>query len=123
MKRAIVLGLLASLTVSLQAQTYVPSSVGLQFTPGLAFTDGVPFDESAIETYTLYCDGQHIKDFPNDFTRIVYVTVDELGAGDHTCVVTETVQGIASVNSNPKSFSLGQRTPTAPTLTVVVPGA
>ena len=118
--RAIALVLLASLTFQLEAQQYVPSAIRLNFTPGLSFTDGVPFDESAIEKYKLYCDGAFVRDVPNDYLRSIYVTVDDLGSGDHTCALSELVEGIESIQSNPKSFSLGQRTPSAPTLTVVV---
>lgn len=122
MKRAIVVVLLAGLTVN--AQTFVPTYVDLQFTPGLTYEGSdIAFDESEIEMYHLYCDGAYVRDFPNDFTRTHRVSVDDLGAGSHSCGLSETVGGLESIVGNSLSFDLGQRQPTAPTLTVVVPGA
>jgi hypothetical protein len=117
MKRAIlpmvVILLLMSLTV--QTQTVVPSVV--------EYTDGVPFTESEIEHYDVYCDGAFLKQVPNDFTRSFMVSVDEVGVGDHTCGLSETVGGMESVMSDTKTFPLGQRTPGAPVLADPVPGA
>ncbi len=117
--RAIVaLTLLASLTIGAQ-QTPLPSTVSINFIPGLSYEDGVPLTETEIEHYDLYCDGAFLRQVPNDFTRVFYVGVDELGPGTHTCALSETVAGIESVSSDPISFNLGQRTPSAPTLTTV----
>ena len=99
------------------AQT-VPTQRDLTWVPGLTYESGGSFDESAIEQYTLYCDGMLILSFPNDYTRRYTVSTGLLGAGDHTCGVSETVAGIESVMSNTVDFPLGQRTPTAPVLTV-----
>jgi hypothetical protein len=125
MKRAIlpmvVILLLMSLTV--QTQTVVPSVVTISFTPALEYTDGVPFTESEIEHYDVYCDGAFLKQVPNDFTRSFMVSVDEVGVGDHTCGLSETVGGMESVMSDTKTFPLGQRTPGAPVLADPVPGA
>lgn len=82
------------------------------------YEDGTILYESDITHYSLYCDGQHILDKANDYTYNVVVGTAELGAGTHTCGLSETVGGIESVLSNTVSFSLGQRTPTAPTLTI-----
>lgn len=122
--RAIALCLTLALTIQVgQTQSYVPSTITIEYLPGLSYTDGVPFDESEIERYDLYCDGAHVRPVPNDFTRRLTLTVDDLGPGTHTCGLSETVGGIESVVSDTMSFSLGQRTPSAPTLTAVVPGA
>jgi hypothetical protein len=115
MKRAMVAALLVGLTV--QAQT-VPTERTLRWVPSLEYTSGGTFDESQIETYPLYCDGQFITEIPNDFTRYYVVSTALLGAGDHECGVSERVDGIESVLSNTVVFPLGQRTPRAPTLTV-----
>ena len=96
----------------------LPTERVLRWVPGLEYTSGGAFDESQIESYTLYCDGAVVASLPNDFTRSTTVTTELLGAGDHTCGVSETVAGIESVMSNTVDFPLGQRTPTAPTLTV-----
>ncbi len=116
MKRAIciVLFLLAGAAV---AQT-VPTERTLRWAPALTYESGGSFDESQITHYSLYCDGAYILDLPNDFTRSYVVGTALLGAGDHTCGVSETVGGIESVMSNTVDFPLGQRTPRAPTLTV-----
>jgi hypothetical protein len=122
MKKWAILGsLLASLTLG--AQSFVPSAVYLTFTPGLEMTDGSPFDESVIEKYSLYCDGAYVKDYANDFSRQVYVTIDDIGVGSHTCSLSEWVGGLESLVSNTVDFPLGQRTPKAPTNLAVVPGA
>lgn len=116
--------LLMSLTV--QTQTHVPSSMWIEFVPGLTYEgpNGASFAESEIEAYHLYCDGAYVRDYPNDFTRRVLVTVEMLGAGNHTCRLSETVGGMESiVSETAMTFDLGQRQPTAPTLTGVVPGA
>jgi hypothetical protein len=110
--------LLASLTISAQQSTF-PTVVRINFTPGLTYEDGVPLLESEIEHYDLYCNGAFLRQVPNDFTRSFLVGVDDLGPGTHACVLSETVAGIESVASDPLSFSLGQRTPSAPTLTTV----
>lgn len=112
MKRAIVLCLLAGLTV--QAQS-VPSSYVLTWIPATSMTDGTPFDESEIEGYPLYCDGEYVTTIPNDFTRSAILNVDMLGEGQHTCGLTEVVNGIESLLSDTVTFPLGQRTPGSPT--------
>ena len=109
--------LLASITVDATSQT-VPIARRLSWVPGLEYTSGGGFDESQIERYVIYCDGVHRIEVPNDFTRGYTVSTDLLGAGDHTCGVSEIVDGIESVLSNTVDFPLGQRTPTAPALTV-----
>ena len=115
--------LLAGLTLDFTpAQTYVPSTSVLNWVPGLVYDDGTPLDETAIEKYDLYCNGAHVLSLSNDFTRTYTVSVDLLGAGTHTCALSETVGGLESIVSNTVSFSLGQRRPSAPTLTVS-PGA
>lgn len=111
MKRLIALLLLAGLTVD--AQT-VPSAYMLSWLPALEMTDGTPFDESAIEHYPLYCDGAFVVNIPNDFTRQFYIDVGLLGAGDHTCGISEVVDGIESVMSDTVTFPLGRRTPGRP---------
>jgi hypothetical protein len=116
-KLAICAALLSGLTLDVNSQA-VPTSKALVWTPALDMTDGTPFDESSIELYPLYCDGQYIKDIPNDFTRRYVVDVDLLGPGDHTCAISERVNGIESLVSNTVDFPLGQRTPNAPTLAV-----
>lgn len=95
-----------------------PTDVALTWVPGLTYESGGNFDESQITNYTLYCDGSSQGTFANDYTRRYVVNTALLGAGDHTCGVSETVAGIESVMSNTVSFTLGQPTPTAPTLTV-----
>ena len=115
MKRAIALLMLAGLTV--QAQN-VPTQRTLSWVPNLSYVSGGTFDESAIEKYVLYCDGSYIMDIPNDYTRRYTVSTGLLGAGDHTCGLSEVVAGIESVMSNTVDFPLGQRTPGAPTLSV-----
>ena len=114
--------LLAALTLDISAQS-VPTSKTLTWLPALDMTDGTPFDESQIELYPLYCDGEYIKDIPNDFTRRYVVDVDLLGPGGHTCGISERVAGIESVMSNTVDFTLGQRQPNAPTLAVEAAGA
>ena len=118
--RAITLILLAALTIQIEAQSYVPSTMTIGFTPGLQYTDGVALNESEITKYDVYCDGAWLRIEPNDFTRTFTVTVDDLGAGDHTCGLSETVGGMESIISDTMSFPLGQRTPGAPTLTTAV---
>jgi hypothetical protein len=112
---AITVMVLASIVVVAQS---VPTTRTLSWTPGLTYESGGSFDESQIQHYSLYCDGGYIMDIPNDYTRRYTVGTGLLGAGDHTCGVSETVDGIESVMSNTVDFPLGQRTPTAPTLTV-----
>lgn len=114
--------LLAALTLDIGAQS-IPTSKALVWIPALDMTDGTPFDESQIELYPLYCDGQHILDIPNDFLRRYVVDVDLLGPGSHTCGISERVAGIESVMSDTVVFPLGQRTPNAPTLAVEEAGA
>lgn len=116
------LALLGALTFDIGAQS-IPTFKTLIWTPALDMTDGTPFDESQIELYPLYCDGQYVMDIPNDFLRRYVVDVDLLGAGDHTCGISERVNGIESVMSNTVDFQLGQRTPNAPTLAVEEAGA
>ena len=115
--RAIALCGLAGLTFQLQAQS-VPTERTLRWVPSLEYTSGGTFDESLIQHYSLYCDGAFIMELPNDFTRSFVVSTALLGAGDHTCGLSETVDGIESVMSNTVAFPLGQRTPGAPSLTV-----
>jgi hypothetical protein len=110
-----VLVLLAGLTV--QAQT-VPTERTLRWVPSLEYVSGGQFDESQIEAYRLYCDGQYITEIPNDFTRAYVVGTALLGAGDHYCGLSEVVDGVESLLSNEVSFSLGYWTPGAPTVTV-----
>lgn len=114
MKRAIALTLLMGLVIQVEGQS-VPSAYALTWMPALSMTDGTPFDESQIEGYPLYCDGNYVKTIPNDFTRRTVVDVSILGAGDHTCGLSEIVGGIESVMSDTVSFPLGQRTPGSPT--------
>ncbi len=116
--RAIALCGLAALTFQIEAQS-VPTERLLTWVPSLSYTSGGTFDESTIQHYTLYCDGAKVLDIPNDFTRQYTVTTELLGAGDHFCVLSETVDGIESVASNEVAFPLGQRTPGPPTLTVL----
>lgn len=113
--RATALILLATITVDAQD---LPTERTLRWVPSLDYTTGGTFDESAIQHYDLYCDGVFTREIPNDFTRSYIATTEEFGAGDHFCVISETVDGIESVASNEVSFPLGQRTPGAPTLTV-----
>jgi hypothetical protein len=113
-KRAIALLLLAGLTIQANTQA-VPSAYRLTWIPGLSYTDGTPLDESEITHYPLYCGGQHVADIANDFTRAYIVDVTMLGAGDHTCVISEVVGGIESVASDSVTFPLGRRTPSRPT--------
>lgn len=117
--RAIALCGLAGLTFQIDAQV-VPTEIPLQWDPSVTYTDGVPFDESEIQHYDLYCDGAHLRQIANDFTRITWVSVDDLGSGDHTCALSETVHGLESVVSNVVSFTLGQRRPNPPTLSVSI---
>lgn len=113
------IALLASITIDAQQ---VPTTVTIGILPPTEFEDGSVLFEQDIETYHLYCDGAYIRDVPNDFTRRFTVTASELGAGTHECALSDRVGGIESVLSNTLSFSLGQRTPKAPTL-VTVAGA
>lgn len=116
--RATVLILLATITVDAQS---IPTFRTLVIEPALSYTPesgGGTFDETQIEKYPLYCDGRFILDIPNDFTRRYVVDTALLGAGDHTCAVSEVVGGIESVVSATVTFPLGQRTPGTPTLTV-----
>jgi len=122
-KRVLAITLLAGLVFQIGAQEHIHSAIYIQFTPGLTFEDGTPLDESQIEKYNLYCDGQFVKEYANDFNRQVYVSIDDIGVGSHSCGLSETVNGIESILSNTMDFPLGQRTPTAPTLLKVVPGA
>lgn len=110
----VVMGLLA---LTVDAQT-VPTERTLSWTPALEYESGGIFDESQIQHYSLYCDGAYIYDIPNDFTRSHLVNTGSLGAGDHTCGMSETVDGIESIMSNTVDFPLGHRTPRAPTVTV-----
>lgn len=118
MKRAIVLAGLAALTLDVSGQS-VPSTRTLTWVPGLTFESGGSFDESQIQHYSLYCDGQYINDVPNDFTRQYTVSTVLLGAGDHTCGLSETVDGMESVMSNTVTFPLGKPTPKAPVLSLL----
>lgn len=105
--------LLGMLVFQIDAQT-VPTRYILSWIPALEFTDGTPFDESAIEKYPLYCDGAFVMDIPNDFTRQFIVDVDLLGPGDHTCGISEVVDGLESLLSDTVTFPLGRRTPGSP---------
>jgi hypothetical protein len=78
-------------------------------------TDGTPFDESEIEGYPLYCDGAYVTTISNDFLRSTVLDVALIGPGDHTCGLTEVVDGIESLLSDTVSFPLGRRTPGSPT--------
>lgn len=123
MKRAIPLLLLAALTFDVQPQA-LPTSYIVTFVPPTEYVDGTPLNEADIDHYSVYCDGSYIKDVPNDFSRQFTLGLDDrLAPGSHTCGLSDTVAGIESVLSNTKDFPLGQRTPGAPTLTTVVPGA
>jgi hypothetical protein len=106
--------LLALLVFQIEAQT-VPSAYILSWIPGLEYTDGTPLDESSIQHYPLYCDGSFVANIPNDFTRQFYIDVGLLGAGDHTCGISEVVDGIESIMSDTVTFPLGRRTPGRPT--------
>lgn len=115
MKRAIVSVGLALLTLDVSSQS-VPPTRTLTWVPGLTFKSGGSFDEAQIQHYSLYCDGQYVSDVPNDFTRRYTVSTVLLDAGDHTCGLSETVDGIESVMSNTVTFPLGKPTPKAPVL-------
>lgn len=110
----VLLGLFA---LAADAQT-VPPERTLTWVPGLEYESGGTFDESLIQSYNLYCDGAFVFSFSNDFGRSIVVDVVLLGEGDHTCGLSETVDGIESVMSNTVSFPLGRRTPRPPTLSV-----
>jgi hypothetical protein len=116
-KRAMVLAGLAALTLDVSGQS-VPTQRTLTWVPGLEYASGGTFDESAIQHYNLYCDGQYVGEVVNDFTRTYVATVGLLGPGDHTCGLSETVDGIESVMSNTVTFPLGKPTPKAPVLTL-----
>lgn len=123
MKRAIALLLLAGLTFQVQPQA-LPTSYIISFEPPTEYVDGTPLNEADIQKYSVYCDGAWIKDVPNDFSRQFTLGLDDgLAPGSHTCGLSDWVGDLESVLSNTKDFPLGQRTPGAPTLTTVVPGA
>lgn len=113
MKRAILLGLLLCGSALAQDNTKT-----LTWVPSLTYESGGTFDESQIELYELYCDGEYVQSIANDFSHRYVVGPSLLGYGSHTCGITERVAGIESLLSNTVSFDLGQPTPGAPVLTV-----
>jgi len=112
--RTLVLCGLASLTFAYDGNvSYVPPS---------AYTNGDPLLEQDISHYAMYCNGAAFTTITSIIgTTTVVIDLTPLGEGTHSCTLrTVMLNGSTSADSNIASFTVGPRTPQAPTLTIVL---
>ena len=107
--------LVASLTFAWEGNvSYIPPD---------ANTDGTLLLEQELDFYTLYCEGAAIGTIDSIIgQRTVLYDFGALASGDHSCNLTVTnLAGVESAFSNTAVFTIGPRTPNAPTGLVILP--
>jgi len=97
--------------------------MNISWTPPTEYENGDPLLEQELDFYSLYCNGDAAPLATIDSiigTRTAVVSFSSLGEGTHTCHLTVTaLNGEESVPSNTANFTVGPRTPGAPTNFVI----
>jgi hypothetical protein len=95
-----------------QSVTWVPPD---------AYENGDPLLEQDLDFYTLYCNGQPYSTIDNVIGQnTALIDFGPLGEGTHECYLTVTaLNGMESAPSNTANFTVGPRTPGAPTNFVI----
>lgn len=101
------------------AHAQVPNTLPLSWVPPQFYTDGTPLLEQDLDFYTLYCDGGQTDVIDSIIGTYSYdLDLTQFQSGDHACALSVTsLLGEESVQSNSVNFTIGARTPGAPSLT------
>lgn len=95
----------------------------VEWTPPVEYENGDVLLEQDLDFYSLYCNGSTTPLVTIDSvigTRTEIVDFSPLGEGTHTCHLTVTaLNGEESGPSNDANFTVGPRTPGAPTNFVI----
>jgi len=115
------LRLLAILCLLSASATANSATYEVCWNPPTSYEDGTPLLEQDLAEYTLYIDGSELLSFAVVVGTWCYViTVTEPGTYSATMTVTD-IHGVVSDFSNAATFTIGPRTPGAPTnLTVTL---
>lgn len=111
-------GILIFALPALAAQT-----VTFSWTPPTQYEDGTPLPNDEIASYSLYCNGSLLTNFPNaDGTNSYETSVGELPAGQYSCYATATAtNGIESIPSNTVNIVIDNLGPFPPgNLTIII---
>ena len=85
------------------------------FNPPVAYTNGDPLLEQELDFYSWYCGG-NVFVFDSIIGNRTAVVPVPVVPGDYTCWLTvTTLYGVESTASNAVNFTVGPRTPGAPT--------
>ena len=119
MKRAMIF--LLALWLTLLVAPVWAADYQVCWQPPTAFEDGTPLLEGDLNYYTLYVDGTELVSFDAIVGTWCYViTITE--SGTYVAAMTVTlINGQTSAKSNQATFSIGPRTPGAPTNVTVTP--
>ena len=95
----------------------------VSYIPPIANTDGTLLLEQELDYYTLYCEDIAVGTIDSIIgQRTVLFDFGGLASGNHSCNLTVTnLAGIESAYSEPYVFTIGPRTPNAPTGLVILP--
>lgn len=90
--------------------------------PPTEYENGDPLLEQDLDYYTLYCNDAAFVTIDNIIGQSsAVVDFSPLGEGTHTCYLTVTaLNGMESAPSNTANFTVGPRTPMAPTNFVII---
>jgi hypothetical protein len=94
----------------------------VEWEPPTQYENGDALLEQDLDFYTLYCNAQPFVTIDSIIgQRTAIVDFGPLGEGTHECYLTVTaLNGMESAPSNTANFTVGPRTPMAPTNFVIV---